>query len=283
MADPAAAKKRSRFDSHIDVVVQKLVEVVDTPGFLQYCEKSGDVLQRAALIRSREVFVALRDCQYNLSFAKTQMQGISSGLADKTNKFSLPDPASRADWIETMERRVRAACRHVAQARLKNPRCSWLRQLFGDADGNQLRIPDSWLGKGPTDALASAPALSEAATEVSVAASSGEAREVADGSASCAGQPTTMQIEYLVGWAPELNMAWRLDPSKPKCPREYSQDSFPVGDGTDIPAEMPHLGGALYKGVPLDRQGGALVLQARMRGEIRADVEDEAQSAIAWR
>ena len=230
-------KARARFDQSAADVANKLVAVVESPNFLMYSEKASHQLNSAALLRSRDVFVILREFQYNLAFSRTMMVNILKELDARSTKWEFTKAEDLETWLDTMQARIRAACRHIQQARVKNPSCTWLRELFGDV--HQLSIPESWRKSKTGDTrdsqvtAAAEPVLSDDPDEASCTAAvavptgsvaSGSSRQVAVASAG---------REYLIGWCPEQKKAWRKGSAQ--LALEYTDELF-VGADSEVRA-----------------------------------------------
>ena len=72
----------------------------------------------------------------NLAFKRETVEQAFQMLADARKFDALSDPDDKEDWVETMSRRLRSACRHVAQARVKKPPPKWLRRIDVDMAAN---------------------------------------------------------------------------------------------------------------------------------------------------
>eukprot|EP00969_Alexandrium_andersonii_P311090 13745866-Alexandrium_andersonii.AAC.1 len=78
------------------------------------------------LVANRAWLIQLRAAHANLSFSQSVVTRAFRTLVKPAWDLS---PSECLDWSETMGRRVRAACRHLQQASLKQPR--WWQRAFG--------------------------------------------------------------------------------------------------------------------------------------------------------
>ncbi len=130
-APSSMAGKRTRFSSDGQGVAGGLVGLIDTHNFLPYSERLTDNINRAGILRNKALFQCLRDSQSNLSFSQTAMEGILRTVASKSPVLHFKTEADASDWVVTMARRTRAACRHIEQARVKKPEVRMVEDALG--------------------------------------------------------------------------------------------------------------------------------------------------------
>ena len=99
--------------------------------WLQYAEAFADAVDPSKVTKHKDLLHALQGAQGNLLFKQKDMAEAFLDIARERTQVGDWDlrEAEAHDWAVTMGRRVRAMCRHVAQAIVKSPRTPWLRLL----------------------------------------------------------------------------------------------------------------------------------------------------------
>jgi hypothetical protein len=108
------------------------------------------------LNKFKTLFLGLRELQSNLSFSQTAMQQAQEKVLEKQQESWNLDEDQKKEQPGIIAKRLRVACRHIAQAgRKKNPP-KWYTELFGSArvldDGEgEDNEEESDEGEGPED------------------------------------------------------------------------------------------------------------------------------------
>ena len=109
----AAPGSRARCLEDADDLAEKIAQVIDKADFLRWHEGPGSTSvqeNRAAILRAKPVFQCLATAAGNLAFTKRHMERVLGSVLLIKSGRGL-NPASRADWIATMAKRMSAARR----------------------------------------------------------------------------------------------------------------------------------------------------------------------------
>ena len=247
---------RSRFHGDVIPVVDGLLPYLLTPRCLQYAERHDTPMQRASILKCRNIIRVLRTHQPNLSYNQKTMELILTLLAEKTQSFSFRDEDEMKDWVACMSKRIRVALRHVQQAILKNPRSAWIREMFADAghdaeSGGQEQEGPAARGDGD-DAIEVAERISKKRAPGETAASSGI---------------LSVAPSYLVGWCTEHKKAWRVNADAKNSPRLYTDVLELVDDGDEqvVMAAWPDGAKHQIEDLDVDEYNEMQMLAARKR------------------
>lgn len=124
---------RPRYHGSDEELLTALRPFVTRASFFKYGEKHNCQLKADVLVAHAPLFRELTKLSANLAFKKGSLQAVLLRLAHE-NKFpSLSVQASLDDWVETMDARLRIACRHVAKARIQPAPPRWLQHIDGDS------------------------------------------------------------------------------------------------------------------------------------------------------
>ena len=247
---------RSRFHGDVIPVVDGLLPYLLTPRCLQYAERHDTPMQRASILKCRNIIRVLRTHQPNLSYNQKTMELILTLLAEKTQSFSFRDEDEMKDWVACMSKRIRVALRHVQQAILKNPRSAWIREMFADAghdaeSGGQEQEGPAARGDGD-DAIEVAERISKKRAPGETAASSGI---------------LSVAPSYLVGWCTEHKKAWRVNADAKNSPRLYTDvlELVDNGDEQVVMAAWPDGAKHQIEDLDVDEYNEMQMLAARKR------------------
>ena len=103
--------------------------------FCKYADESKNVQDAKVVNGDRGIeghhllLAALYGMQPNLSFSKTVMEGALDIMIKKCAKKWRMTTPEQADWLITMNRRIRNLCRVVSQGQLEQPQPAWLKHL----------------------------------------------------------------------------------------------------------------------------------------------------------
>lgn len=128
------AADRSRYGGTAEELADVLREFSTSPSWFQYHDKDGPgALKPQNFIKHNTLFQALAKKQKNLSFSQSIMQAALFSIAqDKQEEWAL-------SWAEVLQqpgviaRRIRIACRHIAQASAKDKPPGWLADVMQDS------------------------------------------------------------------------------------------------------------------------------------------------------
>ena len=128
--------QRCRYDGGVDELCAALSPYVINPGWLQYPCKAGDHHRPDILVAHKSMLRSLSSLCTSLSFSKKTMQACFQKLLEEKNFERLQSADVKADWVDTMVKRMHWMCRHVAQAKIKKPK--WVFLIFADmaSDGD---------------------------------------------------------------------------------------------------------------------------------------------------
>ena len=103
--------------------------------FCKYADESKNVQDAKVVNGDRGIeghhllLAALYGMQPNLSFSKTVMEGALDIMIKKCAKKWRMTTPEQADWLITMNRRIRNLCSVVSQGQLTQPQPAWLKHL----------------------------------------------------------------------------------------------------------------------------------------------------------
>lgn len=143
-----SAEVRSRFQGCADDIATALTEFATKPGWFKYCEEDGKgALNTKLLQSSRSAFVELHKLTENLSFTQKEMEKAMRDIGDKHAAEWEMSPVQLDEQAKVMAKRLRTACRHIAQALRKEPQPKWVKAIFDEAaplDGNSELAEKDW-------------------------------------------------------------------------------------------------------------------------------------------
>jgi hypothetical protein len=138
---------RHRFQGEPAELQEVLGPFVRSAGWLHYAEKASDPIKPEVLVAHGAMLRACTQLCPNMAFTSSLVTEAFEQLADTKCFEVLGTPEARRDWIETITKRFRTACRHLSQSRLKRPRPRWVQLVDG--------MEDTSVGPGSEDAGAS--------------------------------------------------------------------------------------------------------------------------------
>lgn len=170
---------RARFTGTVDQLHGVIAPFCTHVAWLLYQEKPKDPVKPDLLIAQKLLLKALTAISPNLSFTKSQLEAVFERLQGEKGFEELLDEDMRAEWVETNRRRLYMCCRHLSQARLRNPQPKWL-ALVDDRWGPQSQ--SSSFQDTAADTLADTPA-----DDLDLSAESGEKADAAAAASGAAG------------------------------------------------------------------------------------------------
>ncbi len=155
---------------------------VSGPQFLRYGESLKTAkLQASHIVAAGPLFRSLRNLAPNLSFTDTSVRSALAAVCEGVGR-SWGFTAEEADaWCCSMSKRIRIACRHIAQTELKRPQTPWL-----------VHVQKEQRQETPAAASAEAPLQTSCRRLRSKRPS-----------------PVEANVNYIVGWDQEQHAAWR--------------------------------------------------------------------------
>jgi hypothetical protein len=129
---------RSRYDGSLDKLHAALAPFVTDVSWLVYQDRANDPVKPEILVAHKLMLRALTHLSPNLSFSKSQLQNVFGKFIQEGGFKELADTDQETDWVETQQKRLHMACRHLAQARLRKPPPKWVTCIDGESEGSQL-------------------------------------------------------------------------------------------------------------------------------------------------
>jgi hypothetical protein len=143
---------RARYKGSLDDLHAAIAPFVVSPGWLMYQEKPKDPVKPEILVAQKFLLRSLTSVCKNLSFSKKQLDHVFERLLKEKSFKELNDKESQEDWVETMSKRARMACRHLAQARIRKPPPRWLAHIdVGEVSPDSMSQLSSFAGDGHLD------------------------------------------------------------------------------------------------------------------------------------
>ena len=120
----------------MDELCAALSPYVTNHAWLQYPCKAGDAHRPDILVAHKSMLRSLSSLCTTLSFSKKTMQACFEKLLEEKNFERLQSADDKADWVDTMVKRMHWMCRHLAQAKIK--KAKWVSLIFeGMASGGE--------------------------------------------------------------------------------------------------------------------------------------------------
>ena len=126
-----ASMQRPRYDGCADSIADALRPFVNSVRFFKYGEKANAPVESSILVAHKLMIGELSKLSANLAFKKESLQTALQKLAAEKRFEALSSQAASEDWVQTMEARIRIACRHVAKARVQKHPPRWLQDFDG--------------------------------------------------------------------------------------------------------------------------------------------------------
>ena len=122
---------RHRYAGSAGELAAVLRPFADSPGWLAYEEKhcAGAVQPKVLLVKGA-LLNALKSLQDNLSFAQKSMLDACRIIGEEQKVAWRLSAADAKQQPEVLARRLRLACRHIAQARARGKPPAWVKQLL---------------------------------------------------------------------------------------------------------------------------------------------------------
>ena len=131
---PKAQACRTRFKGSIDCLAEAIQPHVTGMHWLQYDETSkGAKVQAEELKTLKPVVSSLKALQNNLSFTQSDMKAVAKKIHDAIGASWKLSDDEQLDWADAIAKRVKVACRHVAQAHVKSPTTPRLQSIRDEA------------------------------------------------------------------------------------------------------------------------------------------------------
>ena len=124
---------RPRYDGCADGLADALRPFANSVGFFKYGEKPNASVESSILVAHKLMIRELTKLSANLAFKKESLQTALQKLAAEKRFEALSSQVALEDWVETMDARIRIACRHVAKARIQKHPPRWLLHIDGMA------------------------------------------------------------------------------------------------------------------------------------------------------
>ena len=122
---------RQRYDGNADQLHAILEPFVVSASWLHYVEKVNLAVKPSILIAHKALFQQLTSLCPNLAFTQAVVTEVFKRLLREKAFPSLAATVDADDWVETMTKRFRCACRHIARNRCRKPPPKWLQHLDG--------------------------------------------------------------------------------------------------------------------------------------------------------
>lgn len=195
------AGTRCRYRDGVDRLVETVVPFAVEPGWFVYAEDGKHPVQKTLLLKYRKFLRALYDLSPQLAFTQSDMDKCMKKILDDSD-WPL-DGRDRKEQPRILASRVRAACRHCAQALRKKSPPKWAMTIFGGKKADLARDEE----KGHSDADL-APLEHDSVND--------------DG----AGEDDEDNKWIDFGWDPELFVAWRAYGAGRKRVRQVTKHIF---------------------------------------------------------
>jgi len=138
---------RVRYKGSLDDLHAAIAPFAVSPGWFVYEENESDKVNPELLVAHKVFLRSLTHTCENLSFNKAQLKKVFQRLVVEKQFSELSTSTLQAHWVKTMGRRVRAACRHLAQARIRKQPPQWLAHI----DAGAMSQLSSFAGDGHPD------------------------------------------------------------------------------------------------------------------------------------
>jgi hypothetical protein len=122
---------RPRFDGDAEQLYVVLEPFVISATWLHYVEKVNHAVKPSILIAHKAMIRACTSLAPNLSFTQTLVKEVFDRLQQTKAFPCLATPEQKEDWVETMTKRFRCACRHIMRERARKPPPRWLEHIDG--------------------------------------------------------------------------------------------------------------------------------------------------------
>lgn len=200
---------RQRFTRSAEELAACLSEHASSPGWFRYSEDPKSTINKKGLIANANIMTALHNCSPNMSFNQSTMeQAVRKITEGKRDEWNLDPEACRQQPI-VIARRLRVACRHVAQSIRKRPK--WLRSVIDLHDDEDAKQDNNEESSAPGDAASSS-------LDAPIAKHKRRSKHTSESNAA-------MHSKWEVwGWDAEMQRAFRATGSKPGDTTEYSND-----------------------------------------------------------
>ena len=123
--------RRSRYEGSEDRLVTVLKPFVTRVTFFKYGETLGCQVKPEVLVAHAPLFRELTQVCANLAFKKGCLGAACLKIAHESKFEELSTEGRVTDWVQTMDVRLRIACRHVAKARIQKVPPRWLQHIDG--------------------------------------------------------------------------------------------------------------------------------------------------------
>jgi len=129
-AGASASKARNprslSFRGDATAVALVLSRYADRPAFVDYGEDASQPPVPRKCQAHAELVNELRELSPTLNFSQSLLEQSLQQVAESKG-FSFGTDAVRADYLQSVARRLRCLMRHVRQTEIKSPRAAWLR------------------------------------------------------------------------------------------------------------------------------------------------------------
>jgi hypothetical protein len=132
------SQSRKRFEGDHEELLETLRPFVKHVGWLQYGDKPSFPVNSAILVGHKIMIRAITAICPNLAFTDTQCIAAFRQLAD-SGFTQLHNDDLKEDWAQTMTKRFKIVCRHVAQSRVK--KVKWLAHIDGPMAAERRESP----------------------------------------------------------------------------------------------------------------------------------------------
>lgn len=191
---------RSRFEGDAAQVADAL-SCMTGPGYVKYDEGQKAQVNKHQILAVRDIIQPLYALQQNLSFKKSTLQSALSKVASNKPEWALTKEMKK-DFVETVTKRLMNILKHCSHALRRPKKPDWAHRLLHHHPRTK---PASAHRQATSDAAAS-----------SIVA-------VPSPSNATDSEPREAEVEYFVGWNPELMAAWRCGKESP-CQKTYTKN-----------------------------------------------------------
>ena len=145
------AATRTTFTGDADTLRVAIAPFATSRLWLQYSQTAGAGMNVGAIRKHGALIRALRSVQSNLSFPRKAVERAMQQLADARGVDWNLKAEHIDEFVSVSSARLRAMCRHVANAMVKKQRPAWLTEVLAEADETVAHSGGYRFGTHPTN------------------------------------------------------------------------------------------------------------------------------------